>query len=434
MSLDAVAASGGAEDAALVRLDQKDPAAAVRGFGDRWASWWRSKTGDQAGHEPWHNSDSLSWKPVPSLERWDNWGPAWKEWVGSAWFRKRVTLTPAEAAQAATLSLSAADDMDQTFVNGVSVGGLRDPFNPRSYPVPRGLLKPGVNEILVLARNNWGPGGAAGPADKFFLKFADGHTKSLATGWEYSRIVDTVTEPPVAPWDGPTGVSTIYYAMISPLGPIGLKGVAWYQGEADVGQSGYDRRLAAWAANWRSQFRDSQLPFLIVGLAGWQNAASHPIESGWAALINEQRLATQRDPRMALASAIDLGELNDLHPPNKQDVGRRLALAAHAIVYRDGGGIGPLPTSAAREGNAVVVTFTKPLQVLSGANANAFELCGPSAGSCRYADAQVRGNSVAIAADGQPVTRVRHAWADFPVINLYDLDLLPAPVFEIEVQ
>jgi sialate O-acetylesterase len=72
--------------------------------------------------------------------------------------------------------------------------------------------------------------------------------------------------------------------------------------------------------------------------------------------------------------------------------------------------------------------------VLSGANANAFELCGPSAGSCRYADAQVRGNSVAIAADGQPVTRVRHAWADFPVINLYDLDLLPAPVFEIEVQ
>jgi sialate O-acetylesterase len=434
MNESSVRASGSGAAADVVDLYRKDPTAAVRRFGEEWGACWRSKTGDQAGQEPWVASDRLSWKVVPSLQYWDAWGPEWKGWIGSIWLRQRVALTAAEAAQPATLGLSVIDDIDHAFVNGVSVGGRNDPVSPREYPVTRGLLKPGVNEILVLARNNWGPGGAAGPADKFFLKFADGHTKSLATGWEYSRIVDTVTEPPVAPWDGPTGVSTIYNAMISPLGPIGLKGVAWYQGEADVGQSGYDRRLAAWAANWRSQFRDSQLPFLIVGLAGWQNAASHPIESGWAALINEQRLATQRDPRMALASAIDLGELNDLHPPNKQDVGRRLALAAHAIVYRDGGGIGPLPTSAAREGNAVVVTFTKPLQVLSGANANAFELCGPSAGSCRYADAQVRGNSVAIAADGQPVTRVRHAWADFPVINLYDLDLLPAPVFEIEVQ
>jgi sialate O-acetylesterase len=434
MNESSVRASGSGAAADVVDLYRKDPTAAVRRFGEEWGAWWRSKTGDKAGQEPWVASDRLSWKVVPSLQYWDAWGPEWKGWIGSIWLRQRVALTAAEAAQPATLGLSVIDDIDHAFVNGVSVGGRNDPVSPREYPVTRGLLKPGVNEILVLARNNWGPGGAAGPADKFFLKFADGHTKSLATGWEYSRIVDTVTEPPVAPWDGPTGVSTIYNAMISPLGPIGLKGVAWYQGEADVGQSGYDRRLAAWAANWRSQFRDSQLPFLIVGLAGWQNAASHPIESGWAALINEQRLATQRDPRMALASAIDLGELNDLHPPNKQDVGRRLALAAHAIVYRDGGGIGPLPTSAAREGNAVVVTFTKPLQVLSGANANAFELCGPSAGSCRYADAQVRGNSVAIAADGQPVTRVRHAWADFPVINLYDLDLLPAPVFEIEVQ
>jgi sialate O-acetylesterase len=222
--------------------------------------------------------------------------------------------------------------------------------------------------------------------------------------------------------------------MVSPLGPLGLKGVAWYQGEADVGQPGYDRRLAAWVANWRTQFRNSQLPFLIVGLAGWQNASSHPTESGWAALINEQRLATQRDPRMALASAIDLGELNDLHPPNKQDVGHRLALAAHAIVYHDGGALGPLPLSAARRGNEVVVTFNKPLQVLSGANANGFELCGPAIGSCRYADARVRGSSVSIQMDGQPVTRVRHAWADYPIINLYDLDSLPAPVLEIPVQ
>jgi sialate O-acetylesterase len=434
MSEASVRASGGGAAADVVDLYRKNPTAAVRRFGAEWGAWWRSKTGDKPGQEPWVASDRLSWKPVPSLQYWDAWSPEWKSWIGSAWLRQRLTLTVAEAAQPATLGLSVIDDVDQTFVNGVSVGGRNDPVGPREYPVPRGLLKAGANEILVFARNNWGPGGVAGPADKFFLAFADGHTKPLATGWEYSRIADAVVDPPVAPWDGPSGVSTIYNAMVAPLGPLGLKGVAWYQGEADVGQPGYDRRLAAWTANWREQFRDPQLPFLIVGLAGWQKPASHPVESGWAELIDEQRLAVQRDPRMALISAIDLGEIDDIHPANKQDVGHRLALAAHAIVYRDGGTVGPSPISAAGHDNGIIVTFSKPLQVLSGANANGFELCGPAQGSCRYADARVHGNIVSIATDGQPVTRVRHAWADYPIVNLYDLDLLPAPVFELPVR
>jgi sialate O-acetylesterase len=434
MNESAVRSSDGADVTAVVDLYRSNPTAAIRQFGGEWGAWWRKQTGDSAGQEPWNASRRLAWKPLPSLTYWDSWGPDWKAWIGSIWARQRVTLTAAEARLAATLSLSAVDDLDQTFVNGIPVGGTNDPSNPRSYPVPKGLLKPGVNEILVFARNVWGQGGFAGPADKFALAFADGHSRPLVSGWEYSRIEDSVGQPPVAPWEGSSGVSTIYNAMVAPLGPLGVKGVAWYQGEADVGQPGYDKRLAAWMANWRAQFRDPQLPFLIVGLAGWGKPASHPVESGWAATIDEQRLAVERDPRTALASAIDLGEPDDIHPANKQEVGRRLALAAHRIVYRDGGAIGPLPAGAARQGNTVVVTFTKPLQVVSGATANAFELCGPSAGSCRYADARVNGNNVAIASDGQPVTRVRYAWADYPVVNLYDLDMLPAPVFEIPVR
>lgn len=81
-----------------------------------------------------------------------------------------------------------------------------------------------------------------------------------------------------------------------------------------------------------------------------------------------------------------------------------------------------------------MVTFSKPLQVLSGANANAFELCGAAVGSCRYADARVSGATVTLPAGADLVTRVRYAWADYPIVNLYDLDMLPAPVFEIPVQ
>jgi sialate O-acetylesterase len=426
-----VASSGGADAAQIVTLYRTDPTTAVRQFGGQWGEWWRKQTGDTPGREPWNASARLSWKPMPSLTYWDTWSPEWKAWIGSIWARDRVTLTPAEAAQPATLSLSAVDDLDQTFVNGIPVGGENDPTNAREYPLPQGVLKPGNNEIMVFARNVWGQGGFKGPADRFALTFADGHSQPLTSGWEYSKIADAVGQPPVAPWVGSSGVSTIYNAMVAPLGALGLKGVAWYQGEADVGQPGYDRRLAAWMANWRAQFRDARLPFLIVGLAGWGKPVSQPVESGWAALIDEQRRAVERDPAAALASAIDLGEPNDIHPANKQEIGRRLTLAAHELAYRDGGAVGSLPVSAVRRGDSIVVTFTKPLQVLSGANANAFELCGAS---CRYADARVQGSSVIITGDGQPVTRVRYAWADYPVVNLYDFDLLPAPVFELPVQ
>ena len=430
----AVRASGGADAAAVVDAYRRDPIAGTRQFGNLWGAWWRSKTGDKPGAEPWNNSAAVNWKPVPVLDLWDNWGPEWRGWIGSAWLRDRVTLTPAEAAQAATLALGPADDVDQTFVNGIAVGGQNAPLDPRSYPLPKGVLKSGSNEIMVFIRNAWGQGGFRGPADLFALKLANGETKPLTTGWEYSRIADNVGEPPIAPWDGSSGVSTIYNAMVAPLGPLGVRGVAWYQGEADVGKAGYDRRLAGWMANWRTQFRDPNLPFLIVGLAGWGKPASHTVESGWASLINEQRLGVIHDPHAALASAIDIGDPKDIHPVNKQEVGRRLALAAHQIVYRDGGALGPMPVSAVREGNAVVVTFSKPLQILSSASANAFELCGAATGSCRYADARVNGNRVTLTSEGTAATRVRYAWSDYPVVNLYDMDMLPVPVFEVPVQ
>jgi sialate O-acetylesterase len=430
----AARASGNGEAVDFVELHRRNPAAAIAKFGERWGSWWRSQTGDKPGQEPWNASGRLAWKPVPSLAFWDSWGPEWKAYDGAIWARKRVTLTKAEAAAAATLSMSAIDDMDETFVNGVAVGGMSAPVTPRSYAIAPGVLRAGENEILVYARDFWGPGGLAGPAEAFRLTFADGHEKPIGSGWEYARIASSVGQPEVPPWDGSSGVSTIYNAMVAPLGPIGLKGIAWYQGEADVGQVGYDRRLAARMGNWRTQFRDPDLQFLIVGLAGFGKRVSAPTESGWAALINEQRLATQREPHSALVSAIDLGEPNDIHPANKQEVGRRLALAAHTKVYHDAIAVGPLPIVAKASGNSVVVSFDKPLQALSGRSAIGFELCGAAPGSCRYADARVDGDRVVLAADGEPVTRVRYAWADYPLVNLYDKDLLPVPVFELPVQ
>lgn len=428
----AVRAGGETALADMVESYRTNPALANKRFAEQWQDWWRSHTGDAPGKEPWNASDRLSWKEVPSIGHWDDWGDSWKNFNGGVWFRRRVMLTPAQAAGDAVLSLGVIDDLDETFVNGVAVGGTNNWSAERNYSLPKGLLRAGENEILVYVQDNWGPGGFTGPADKIKLSFGSADVP-LADGWQYSIIDKSVGNAPTAPWQGTAGVSQIYNAMVAPLGPLGLRGVAWYQGEADVGNAGYDRRLAAWMGNWRAQFRDPKLPFLIVGLAGFGKPAPGPVENGWAALINEQRIAVQRDPRTALISAIDLGEPDDIHPANKQDVGKRLALAARALEYRDGGTVGPLPVSATRSGNAVVVKFTKPLQVISDSRAVGIELCGAAAGSCRYADARANGDKIEIAGDGQPVARVRHAWAEYPIVNLYDQDLLPAPVFELPV-
>lgn len=435
MSEGANRASGNAAAADLLDLYRTDEPGAIRRFGDEWGQWWRSKTGQQPGSEPWHASDRLAWKPVPSIGDWTGWGGDWPTFDGSVWARRQVTLSAAEAAEPATLSLGVIDDMDETFVNGVAVGGSSDPSSPRNYRLAPGVLHAGRNTILCFVRDLFGKGGLIGPASIMRLAFADGHARPLGSGWQYVRIDDAIGTPPVPPWSNNNGVSTIYNAMVAPLGPLQLKGVAWYQGETDVGHPGYDLRLAAWMGNWRAQFRDPHLPFLIVGLAGWGKRTSAPTESGLASLVNEQRLAVERDPRSALASAIDLGEPNDIHPANKQEVGRRLALAGRSLAYPGSGGtVGPLPVRAVRQGNAVIVTFTKPLRTLSGAFANAFELCGASAGSCRYAEARANGSKVTIASDEQPIARVRYAWSDYPLVNLYDADLLPVPVFELPVQ
>src|SRR3954465_14969515 len=112
-------------------------------------------------------------------------------------------------------------------------------------------------------------------------------------------------------------------------------------------------------ANWGTQLRDLKLPFLIAARRGVGTPGSKPSESGWAALMNEQRLAVRRDPRAALASAIDLGEWVDIHPANKQEVGRRLALAGRSLTYPAGGGkLGPMPVAASHSGSAIIVTFT----------------------------------------------------------------------------
>ena len=434
MSDAAVRASGGVHMADLVSHYRRDPTGAARRFGQEFGAWWRQESGDAPGQEPWTPGSRLQWTDVPAIGYFNGWGPEWGNTAATVWMRRIVRLTAAEAAGPATLSLGVVDEMDQTFVNGVGVGSINDWAAQREYRIAPGVLKAGDNEIVVYVRNAGGAGGLVGPSEIMKLALANGSAKTLGDSWQYAKVASNIGAPPSAPWGGANGAATIYNAMIAPLGPYALKGAAWYQGETDVNVPGYDRRLAALFGTWRQQFRSPNLPFLVVGLAGFGTPRSTPAASGWAAIVDEQRRGVQADRRAAFVPAIDLGEPADIHPVNKLEVGRRLALAARAVGYDDPQGkLAPLPVSARRTPAAVTVTFSKPLQALSGGSPIGFELCGASQDTCRFRDARIDGSTVVIPSDGQPASRVRYAWADYPVVNLYDTDLLPASTFELPI-
>ncbi|HUG45320.1 MAG TPA: sialate O-acetylesterase [Sphingomicrobium sp.] len=430
----AARASGSGRDVGLLALYRSDPSAAARNFAEHWGEWWRGRTGQTAGTEPWNASSRLDWKPFPQIGPWEQWGIAeLAEFNGLVWARRRFTLTPEQASQPATLMLGVVDDLDQTWVNGIGVGSSYGWDNPREYSLAPGVLRAGENEVIVNIGDSWSFGGFHGPAERLKLSFAGSGEVPLGEGWEYSIVSADPGSPPRAPWDSHAGLGTIYNAMVAPLGPVGLKGIAWYQGESDVGVAGYDDRLTALIASWRQQFRDPDLPFLVVGLAGFGMPGAEPTGSGWAQLQDEQRRAAMRNSATVLVPALDLGERADIHPPNKQEVGRRLALAARTIAYGDAGGrIAPMPVAASLTADGVRVEFTGSLRSLSGARPIGLELCGETQESCRYADALIDGKSVVIASDGRPASRVRHAWNDFAIVNLYSGDL-PAPTFELEI-
>jgi sialate O-acetylesterase len=417
-----------------------DKAVAFAHWGKTWQEWWTQQAATQ-GSKPWLASAG-SWSPAPAeLGHWETWNvPALGRHDGLVWFRAHVKLDGRQAKQAAQLSLGSVDDADLTWVNGRAVG-YSSGDAPRMYTLPPKLLKAGDNVVVVNVNDFWGNGGIHGPAAERALLLADG-TRVGLTGWEYS-IAPSDLRPPRAPWEPLSGVSVLYNAMIAPLGKYGLRGVVWYQGESNAGLDDarrYQALLAEWMADWRRQF-DAPLPFLIVQLANFGKLAKSPVDSGWAQLRDAQRRAVAADGNAGLAVTIDIGNRDDIHPANKQEVGRRLARAARHVVYGEKiSASGAQPVSAVRAGADVVVTLGDSegtLLVVGAQDPSGFELCGATQETCRFVRAQLRGGGQVLLTDLTGVsnaTRVRFCWADSPLCNLYDGGGMPVGPFEIAVE
>jgi sialate O-acetylesterase len=414
----------------------KSPEAGMAHWGamlDRWAA----KVEPHAAAWSRPDFDDSAWKTMPAEQFWET-NPGLETFDGTIWLRATITLTEKQAKQGAVLSLGPVDDIDTTFVNGRQVGSQQGWDKPRDYKIAPGVLKAGANVIAVRAIDTSGGGGAWGPAVQKGLKLADGSFAPMGGTWRY-KISTTIAQtglPPNAPWLGASGLSTLRNGMIAPLVPYGLKGFAWYQGEANVAEPAeYARTLPALVADWRQAFGGPDLPFLVVQLAEFGPRNTTPVESGWAGVRDVQRRAAATDPKVGIASAVDIGDIYDIHPANKQQVGHRLALQARKLAYGETTLVaaGPAPLSATRTGSAVVVRLDQPAVVQADVRPVGFELCD-AAGACRVADASLAGDRVSLAVPaGFTPVKVRFAWADSPILNLYGATGLPATPFELAV-
>jgi len=278
-----------------------------------------------------------------------------------------------------------------------------------------------------------------GPKDHMALRFADGSSVPLGGDWRYQFVPESMGYPPRAPWESVGGLTSLHNAMIAPIEPYGLRGVLWYQGESNAGSAGrYQKLLAGLMSDWRREF-GAELPFLVVELPNFGAPGAAPAASDWASLREAQRRAVANDPRAALVVTIDVGDRSELHPPNKQEIGRRLARAARHLIYGEAiSPSGPRPVAARRAPNGIAVEFADVDGRLVTYSANqpiGFELCGRTQASCRFVDAELQSDHrVGLAAGrGAEPTRVRFCWGDAPVCNLYDQSGLPAGPFEIAI-
>lgn len=394
------------------------------------------KSADRGLTEKW--ADPLykpkGWKRFTIPGFWEDQGL--HELNGVVWFRREIEIPASLEGLTAKLFLGRIVDADQVFVNGVQVGNITYQYPPRRYEIKSGLLKTGKNVLVIRVTNTAGKGGFV--PDKRYEMIVGHQSFDLQGDWSYKvgEVFPPKKDMPAAPMYTPT---SLYNAMIAPLLPISLKGIVWYQGESNVGKPEiYEHLLPALAKDWRTQFKQSEIPFLYVQLPGFQDRTFLPTESAMA-VLREGQLKSLSIPNSGMAVALDLGEWNDIHPLNKKPIGERLSKIARKLAYQESiVSSGPIYQSNQIEGHQIRLFFRELGSGLAINQTDEDELMYFSiAGKDKkfvWAKAKIDQNNVLVWSDEikEPMY-VRYAWADNPEgANLINKEGFPASPFRTD--
>lgn len=407
------------------------------------------ETGDKKRNDDWY--DAINKNDLGLYNHWDlagNYDKDWPEmnipgyWAdtsignvnGVVWFRKEIEVPKSMVGKSAKLFMGRIVDQDFIYVNDQLIGTTSYQYPPRRYDVSADVLKEGKNTISIRVINNSGRGGFI--EDKPYFLAVDKDTIDLKGKWKY-KLGATMK-----PLQGPTFIrwkpEGLYNAMIAPLTNLKIKGVLWYQGESSTSNPKlYAKTLPALIENWRRKWGQGNFPFLFVQLPNFMESYPEPRESNWA-VLRQAQLETLKVPNTAMAVAIDLGEWNDIHPLNKQDVGNRLALLARKIAYVEKklNAESPMPKASVFEKGKVVISFKNVgngLIVKNGNELKSFAISNDGKNFV-WAKAKIIGNTVVVWNDkiSNP-TVVRYAWDNNPAdANLFSKEGLPSTPFEVK--
>ncbi len=389
--------------------------------------------------------DTNSWQDIEVPKPWEEAGLA--DFDGLVWFRREFDFPAHWASQDLALHLSIINDYDLVWFNGQLIGGKQLPKTIRNYVLKGSTVRPGKNVLVVAILNREGPGGFCSAPNNMALRpVKDPNDKSikLAGTWKakigakLSDIKQPYPEPKVGHYKT---ISSMYNGMIHPLEPFAIKGALWYQGEANGPRwLQYRRLLPALITHWREQFQVGDFPFLIVSLANYNPVQKQPVEPGWAEIRESMMRTVQRVANTGISNTIDIGGL-DIHPRNKQEVGRRLSLVARHLTYGEKDLIhsGPVFSEMQIEppkGDRIRLYFKHlggGLMIRPGdEKLQGFVVAGPDKNFV-WADAVIEGDTIVVSSPEVPTPKyVRYGWAWNPTVNLYNKAGLPAFTFRTD--
>ncbi|MBN1796414.1 MAG: hypothetical protein JW804_07060 [Sedimentisphaerales bacterium] len=383
----------------------------------------------------WHKPDidDSGWDTMNLPTNWEEAGL--ENFDGVVWFRKTIELSKDWTGKELTIELGAIDDEDITYFNGIEIGTMHDWSAIRKYKIPAELAKEGKNVISVRVYDGQSAGGMTGPAKNMKIYKADNQSQSIAldgiwkysVGLDYKDIPQMPEQQQISYYKAP---ANLYNAMLHPIIPFGIRGAIWYQGESNAGNpEQYKILFPAMIQCWRGNWMQGDFPFYYVQIAPYENYRTN------SAFLREAQFETLSLSNTGMVVTTDITNLRNIHPRNKQDAGKRLALLALAKNY--GSEIvcsGPLYKSMEIQGDKIRLYFD---YIGGGLTAQDGDLTDFTiAGADKKfvpAKAVIDGNTVVVSSDNikEPVA-VRFGFDNAATPNFFNKAGLPASTFRTD--
>lgn len=319
------------------QIDERLGAGTADSLSEEQAEWWaKIEASDAGAKDEWMSLglDTGDWAKVTLPGLFEDFGQG--EFDGCMWYRRSVDVPAGWAGKNLVMELGPVDDMDLTYLNGELVASTREAGKHamgRSYSIPAARVRAGAANLITICVVDTGGGGAVGLNTEMVLRPEAGEGRVALSGAWLARAGSPISDFGAFPhgnWFHANYVTALYNGMIAPIVPFGIRGALWYQGESNRGRAAQYRRVfPGMITDWRDKWGIGDFSFYFVQLAPFHYGG----DTGQLAELREAQMMTLDLPNTGMAVTMDTGNLKDIHPRNKLDVGRRLALWALAKDY-----------------------------------------------------------------------------------------------------